>query len=118
MRISIIPPSLSDYGKLWLAKKLDLMHILAQEGGQDPPHSFDHVIALDGTARVHLLPTNNVTTFYEYASSVVLFCFASHIPSLTKCTRVDVMWDTYRSDSIKLPQERSRGKKEKRPFDG
>ena len=36
-------PSLSGYGKLRFAKKSDLMHILAQEGGQlqDPPHCFD-----------------------------------------------------------------------------
>ena len=102
------PPSLSDYRKLRFATKSDLMHILAQEGGQlqDPPHSFD-VIALDGAAIVHLLPTNNVTTFNEYASSV----FLPHIPlQLQKCTIVDVVWDTYISDSIKASTREKRGK--------
>ena len=100
------PPSLSDYGKLRFANKSDLLHILAQESQQDAPSSFD-VIAYDGAALVHLLPTNQVATFDEYASSV----FLPHITrQLEMCTRVDIVWDRYISDSIKAATREKRGK--------
>ena len=85
------PPSLSDYGKLRYIKKSDLLHILAQESQQDPPSAFD-ATAYDGAALVHLLPTNHIATFDEYASCV----FLPHITrQLETCTRVDVVWDRY-----------------------
>ena len=65
------PPSLSDYGKLRCVTKSDLLHILEHFRQQDPPSSFD-VVAYDGAALVHFLPTKHTTTFDEYASSV--FC--------------------------------------------
>ena len=100
------PPSLSDYGKLRFANKSDLLHILAQESQQDAPSSFD-AIAYDGAALVHLLPTNQVATFDEYASSV----FLPHITrQLETCTRVDIVWDRYISDSIKAATREKRGK--------
>ena len=53
-----------------------------QESQQDAPSSFD-AIAYDGDALVHLLPTNQVATFDEYASSV----FLPHITrQLETCT--------------------------------
>lgn len=100
------PPSLSDYGKLRFAKKSDLLHILPQESQKDHPISID-AMAYDGAALVHLLPTKQVTTFDEYATSV----FLPHIVrQLEKCTRVDVVWDRYISDSIKAATREKRGK--------
>ena len=61
----------------------------------------------DGAALVHLLSTKQVATFEEYASSV----FLPHITrQLETCTRVDVVWDRYLSDSIKAATREKRDK--------
>ena len=98
------PPSLSDYGKLWFPKKSDL-HIVAQGSQQDPPSTFD-AIAYIGAALVYLFPTNQIVSFDEYASCV----FLAHITrQLEACTRVDVVWDRYFSDSIKAAMRKKQG---------
>ncbi len=65
-------------------------------------------MAYDGAALVvHLLSAKQVATFEEYASSV----FLPHITrQLETCTRVDVIWDSYFSDSIKAAMREKRGK--------
>ena len=76
------------------------------ESQQDPPSSFDAMV-YDGAALVHLLSTKQVATFEECASSV----FLPHIKrQLEMCTRVDVVWDRYLSDSIKAATREKRGK--------
>ncbi len=56
---------------------------------------------------VHLLPTTNITTFDEYASGVLI----PHIvKQLETSTRVDVVWDTYLTSSIKESTRGKRGK--------
>ena len=68
-----------------------------QESEEEPPVWFDTKI-LDGAAVVHLLPTINIDTFDEYANTV----FISHIKKhLHTSKRVDVVWDTYITSSIK-----------------
>ena len=52
-------------------------------------------MTIDGAALVHLLPTN---TFDEYADSVFLPYLTKQ---LEKCSRLDMVWDTYIADSIK-----------------
>lgn len=50
---------------------------------------FIDVVAYDGAALlVHLLPTNHITTFDRYASSVFMLHIARQ---LEKCTRVDMI---------------------------
>ena len=92
------PPSISDRGKLRQGKKSDLLSILLEEVEiEEPPIWFD-VKVLDGAAIVHLLSTTNITTFEEYANVV----FIPHIKqNLYTCKRVDVVWDTYLTSSIK-----------------
>ena len=98
-------PSLSDYGKLRFPKKSGLLHILAKETQQDPPCSFD-AMAYDGAALVRLFSTKQVATFEEFASSV----FLPHImQQLETCTRVDVVWGRYFSDSIKAATRENAG---------
>ena len=91
------PPSLSDGGKLCLGKKSDLLNILVQDTKKDPPDSFD-VKLLDGAAVVHFLPCTNIVTFDEYAERI----FVPYImKQLEHSKRVDVVWDTYITSSIK-----------------
>ena len=102
----LYPPSLSDYGKLRFAKKSDLVQILELESQQDQPCVFD-VMVIDGAALVHMLPVKDATTFDEYASNV----FLPHImQQLEKCTRLDVVWDRYISNSLKAATREKRGK--------
>ena len=100
------PPSLSDRGKLRLGKKSDLLIVLAQKTQQEPPRTFD-VKVLDDADVVHFLSTTNIATFDEYASGV----FVSHIMKhLETSKRVDVVWDTYITSSIKESTRDKRGK--------
>ncbi len=53
------------------------------------------------------LPATNITTFEEYATDV----FIPHIKKqLATSNRVDVVWDTYKSSSIKESTREKRGK--------
>ncbi|KAJ8043846.1 hypothetical protein HOLleu_11123 [Holothuria leucospilota] len=108
------PPSLSDNGRLRFAKKSDLLTKLEQTNQNDPPSSFD-VKVLDGAAVVHLLSTNNVSTFDEYADKV----FVPYIKAqLDNSKRVDVVWDTYINTSIKESTREKRGEGARRKVEG
>ena len=88
------PPSLSDRGKLRLGKKSDLLVFYIQK---QKSVVFD-VKILDSAAIVHLLSTNGVSTFDNYASDV----FIPYIKKqLEASKRVDVVWDSYVTCSIK-----------------
>ena len=100
------PPSLSDRGKLRQGKKSDLLSVLVQKIQTEPPFSFD-VNILDGAAVVHFLSTTSISTFNDYVGSV----FIPHImKKLESSKRVDVVWDTYITDSIKESVRERRGK--------
>ena len=95
--IQSFPPSLSDFGKVHLPNtKPGLLQCLEQPGKSDPPSTYDCKV-MDGAIIVHFLPTTRVSTFDEYADIVF-------IPYLEKqlqtATRLDVVWDTYISDSF------------------
>ena len=108
------PPSLSDRGKIRLGKKSDLLSVLPAEAEKEAPEAFD-VKVLDGAAIVHLLPTNGVSTFNDYASNV----FIPYIKKqLETSRRVDVVWDTYVTCSIKESTREKRGKGMRREVAG
>ena len=70
--IQQFPPSLSDFGKLHLpSTKSDLLHCLELCNTPDPPSLYDCLV-LDGAVIVHLLPTEAVRTFDEYAHKVFI----------------------------------------------
>ena len=106
--------SLSDYGKLRLGKKSDLLEILLNDVFNEPS-SFIDAKLLDGAAVVHLLPTTNVVTFNEYADQVFLPYISKQLES---CTRVDVVWDRYLPNSIKESTREKRGKGIRRKVSG
>ena len=99
------PPSLSEHGKLRLTTKSDLMSLLPMEDQCEPPNLFD-AMTIDGAALVNLLPTASINTFDKYADSVFLPYLTKQ---LEKCSRLDMVWDTYIADSIKASTREKRG---------
>ena len=94
--IQSFPPSLSDFGKLHLPNtKSGLLQCLEQPGQSEPPSTYD-CKGMGGAVIVHFIPTTSI--FHEYADIVF-------IPYLEKqlqtAKRLDVVWDTYISDSLK-----------------
>lgn len=101
------PPSLSEFGKLYLpGNKSDLLQCIELENQEEPPTSFDCKI-FDAAVIVHCLPTVNVNTLGMYADNVF-------IPYLEKqlqdTQRLDLVWDTYTPDSLKEATREKRGK--------
>ena len=72
----------------------------------EAPSTFDTKI-LDGAAILHFLSTAGVSTFEEFANIVFLPCIKRQ---LEDADRVDVVWDTYLSNSIKGCAREKRGK--------
>ena len=74
--------------------------MIPQDGQPECPNVFD------GAALVHLLPTVSVTTFDEYADSI----FIPHlVRQLENCSWLDLVWDTYITDSIKASTRERQG---------
>ena len=69
-------------------------------------NTFD-VKVLDGAAVVHSLSTTSITTFDQYASSVFIPHIMKHLET---SARVDVVWDTYLTSSIKRSTREKCGK--------
>ncbi len=114
--IQSFPPSLSDFGKLHLPNtKSDILKCLDQDEQPEQPPSLCGCIVLDGAVIVHLLPTVEAGNFNEYADK-------NFIPYLSKqlerSTRIDIVWDTYQSDSLKESTRENRGKGVRRKVSG
>ncbi len=106
------PPSLSEHGKLRLpAKKSDILGFMAQDASIDsPPHLF-HAKIFDGPVIVHTLHTE-VKTFNQYATDIFL--------PWTKrvLRRIDIVWDCYKLDSLKVFTREKRGHGVRRKVSG
>ena len=75
----------------------ETMTSLDKETGTDVPSTF-HVKVFDGAALMHILLPRNTKTYEDYANDV----FLHHIRQQTEgAMRVDVVWDKYRTQSIK-----------------
>ncbi len=109
------PPSLSDLGNLNLpSAKSELLQCIQQPGENEPPTTFDCIV-LDGPVTVHSLPTSGVGCFNEYADKL----FIPHlVKQLENTTRLDLVWDTYLSDSLKESTRNKRGKGVRRKVSG
>ena len=81
---------------------------------EGPPTTYD-VKVLDGAAVVHLLSTGNASTFDEYANNVFLPYL---VRQLENSDRVDVVWDTYVTNSIKESTRVKRGRGIRRKVEG
>ena len=100
------PPSLSDSGKLQFGKKSDVLNIIKFENKENSPDYFDAKF-LDGAAIVHLLPTASVATFKEYAECIFIPYL---LKQLETCQRIDIVWDSYITSSLKESTREKRGK--------
>ena len=99
------PLSLSEYGKLRLCTKSDLLKLLTSSNQKLESHRFDCKI-VDGAALIHILTPKNVTAFSSYADQV----FMSFIKrELLAAKRIDIMWDQYQQDSVKSCTREKRG---------
>ena len=107
--IQTFPPSLSDYGKLRLpGTKSELLHCIEPKSYPDEPQRYDCKV-FDGAVIVHCLPTTDASTFDEYALKI----FIPYIErQLTDAKRIDIVWDTYLSDSLKTSTRRKNEAKE------
>ena len=113
--IQSFPPSLSDFGMLYLpGTKSDLLPCVDQSTKTEPPSTFDCKV-LDGSVIVHCLPTYNVSTFNMYADEVFIPHLERHLQD-TK--RLDVVWDEYIQDSLKESTREKRGKGVRRKVSG
>lgn len=104
------PPSISKEGDLRLTSdKSDLLSCLPHTKYHEPPH-FD-VKIFDGPSIVHGLPRYEACTFGEYCDIVFLPWIDNQ---LIDCSRVDVVWDIYKRDSLKGATRAKRGKGDRR----
>ena len=109
------PPALSDMGKIRLGTKSDLVGCLEnlvppQENATAAFAAASpsvEVVIIDGAAIINMLPPGTTRTFNEYASQVFLPYITSH---LQHTNRVDIVWDEYRTDSLKADTRKKRGK--------
>ena len=102
------PPSLAEGGKLRQAKKADLLGCLESYclTKEEQGHPLAEVRVLDGAAVIHYLPLSESRTFGEYARNV----FVPNVTSeLERSSRVDLLWDVYLKDSLKMNARENRG---------
>ena len=105
------PPSLSNYGQLRLGTKSDLLQCLENVvPDSDDTESMEpdaHMVVIDGAVIVNMMKPVAAKTFNDYASE-----FMNYIRKLFRgCVkRVDVVFDTYRQDSLKSATRVKRGK--------
>ena len=100
------PPSLSELGQLRRGVKADLIKLLPNATSQSPTQPKVDVVILDGAVIVQMLEPRTARTFNEYATTV----FAPYIlKHLETATRVDLVWDVYHEDSLKISLREKRG---------
>ena len=99
---------MSDSGKLRFSAKSDLLVCFETlvPFVTESPQEISAII-LDGAAIVQMLKPIGVTTFEQYAQDI----FKPYIMSqLNAVDRVDIVWDTYKVDSLKSSTREKRGK--------
>lgn len=106
------PPSISDNGYLRNGPKANIVNCLCDSykdvnledldyGTQDGATAF----FVDGAVIVHFINPTAATTFGEYSSKIQEY-FRQHA---MRFERLDVLWDVYRSNSIKRDAREKRG---------
>lgn len=101
------PPSLSNGGKMRTGVKADLIKCLEVECFETNTAPTVDVTIFDGAAVVQMLNPGTSTTFEEYAEQIFLPYISSH---LKVNSRLDIVWDIYRPDSLKAALREKRGR--------
>ncbi len=103
------PPALSQNGAMRTTKKADLVACLEDlvPFQESTIHPSVQVTIFDGSAIVNMLRPGAAKTFLDYAQQVFLPYIVSQLQHVE---RIDVIWDQYFSDSLKLETRKKRGK--------
>uniref|UniRef100_UPI00358E9C5E uncharacterized protein n=1 Tax=Myxine glutinosa TaxID=7769 RepID=UPI00358E9C5E len=105
------PPSISDYGKMRLGKKSDLLQCLEDlvPHSDDADHTTSEVdmVIIDGAAIANVITPGTSETFNEYSKEFMIYVRRQFTGSVC---RVDVVFDVYREDSLKAAARKKRGK--------
>lgn len=105
------PPSLAQIGKIRGGQKADLVKCLPNVTVQTVEKPTVDAVILDGAVIVQMLPPRTAHTFEEYFNTV----FAPYIlKQLETASRLDVVWDDYRQDSLKSSTREKRGSGQRR----
>ena len=100
------PPSLSQKGMLYSAVKSQLLDILEQGRNTTYDQPNADTVIIDGAALINANSPGSAKTFDNYAAEVIV----PHIESCAqKYSRVDVVFDIYRQDSLKGETRLNRG---------
>lgn len=98
------PPSLSSAGNIRTGHKAELLQCLEKDILVQSPDV--DVKILDGAVIVNMLPPGKAKTFEDYARDIFMNYVVSQAQSVT---RLDVVWDTYFSNSLKQGTRDMRG---------
>ena len=90
------PPSLSSAGNIRLGQKSNLLQCLERNALVHSPEV--DVKILDGAVVVNMMSPGKSKTFEDYARNVFMNYVVTQAQSVI---RVDVVWDTYSSNSLK-----------------
>ena len=103
------PPSLSQGGSLRATSKSVLLSCFEKVATSQKNQPKCDVLIIDGATVVHMLKPDNIQcqTVGDYAQKM----FVPYIEQqLTHHERVDIVWDEYRTNSLKQPTRQRRGK--------
>jgi len=101
------PPALSDGGRLRLSTKSDILTCLDDLYPSQTKTHDATCIVLDGAAIKQMMKPAAAKTFDEYAQQVFIPYISSQLRSVS---RVDLVWDIYKDDSLKGTARAKRGK--------
>ncbi|KAI0217447.1 hypothetical protein LSAT2_030742, partial [Lamellibrachia satsuma] len=101
------PPALSLHGRLRLpSNKSELLHCIEASVQSEASSHYDAKV-FDGATIVHALPRENTSTFGEYSDNIFIPWIERQLQS---CSRVDIVWDTYRLDILTATTREKHGK--------
>ena len=100
------PPTLSSAGHMHKGTKSEIVKCLESEVEFSTAPPIVDVLILDGAFIVHMLKPGIMSTFKEYADQIVTPYI---LACLQNVSRLDVVWDIYKPDSLKFDTRQNRG---------
>jgi hypothetical protein len=109
------PPSLSQNDTLNLGVKSQLLNILENDINMPSSEPVADTLIIDGTALVNSKPPNVSATFDDYANDVIVPYIQSYAQ---RHSRIDVVFDVYYDDTLKMETSKKRGTGARRKVTG
>ena len=101
------PPSLCRKGQMFHGTKADILPLLEAESPSGPSsRPATDAAVLDGPAIVQLIKPGNSVTIGEYIHAKLLPYLLGWLHNLS---RLDIIWDIYKQNSLKLSTRENRG---------